>query len=250
MEIKYLEWNVNARGGKDYKIPDFICNHLNKVDVFVLVEFRMDNGWDTFLNNLTEFDVYCSPYIPKGYNQVCVGIRKTMNYKLLSVVSNDVCDVNVPEFLQVDIEIADKQLSIIGTRIKTQGRTKEQQFVFLKSYLAKIDTFFCLGDFNALYRPLRDRLKSYSDTEVYGPRIKNGYHSFVCKNGDKRGLDWIFSRGITVYNGYPDAKSTPYATYDWSFLTPENGYGTATKDNFLNIRSLPDHAILKGMIKI
>jgi len=62
---------------------------------------------------------------------------------------------------------------------------------------------------------------------------------------------WIISKGVAdVYNGYPDAENSPYATYDWSFLTVENGYGTKKENDYLGINGLPDHAILKGMIKI
>lgn len=249
MEIKYLEWNLRAMGGNGYEIPKFICDYVNKVDIFVLVEFCMGNGWDIFKKSLKEFDLYCSPYVSKGYNQVCIGIRKNINYKLLSVISKDICDVNIPEFLQVDIEIEKKKVSIIGTRIKNKTKTQQQQFNYLKSYLKNIEVFFCLGDFNAVSTTLLNNFSSFAS--VYGPRILNRYHSFVHENGNACGLDWLISKGVTdVYNGYMDAKDNPYATYDWSFLTSANGYGAKTKYDFLGINGLPDHAILKGMIKI
>lgn len=249
MEIKYLEWNLHAMGGNGYEIPEFICDYINKVDIFVLVEFCMEKGWSTFKKNLNEFDLYCSPYVSKGYNQVCIGIRKDINYKLISVVSKDICDINIPEFLQVDIEIEKKKVSIIGTRIKTQNGTQSQQFEYLKRYLNNIGVFLCLGDFNAVNTTLSNIFSSVAN--VNGPRIVKGYHSFVHKDGNKSGLDWIMSNGVTnVYNGYLDAQDSPYATYDWSFLTTENGYKAKTKNDFLDINGLPDHAILKGMVKI
>lgn len=66
-------------------------------------------------------------------------------------------------------------------------------------------------------------------------------------------MDWALIKikeAKKVYNGYGDSVDSPYATYDWSFVNQENGYGNKTKGDYLNIRGLPDHAILKGMIKL
>lgn len=86
---------------------------------------------------------------------------------------------------------------------------------------------------------------------VYGPRIYNGYYSYVHKNGGKSALDWIVTKGIAkVINIYEDKEQSPYATYDWSFVSEVNGYGRKTKSDYLNIFGVPDHAILKGMIEL
>ena len=92
---------------------------------------------------------------------------------------------------------------------------------------------------------------------VNGPRIINGYFSHVFKedesddNKNKQGLDWIISSTeIDVNNKYPDSSQSPKATYDWSFVSDCNGYIGKTKDDYLGIRGLPDHAILKGMINL
>lgn len=251
-EIKYLEWNLHAMGGKGYQLPTFIPEYIEKVDIFVLVEFCAANGWQEFRNELEKnFDLYCSPYVSKEYNQVCIGMRKSMGYELLSVVSADVCDVNVPEVLEVDIKIGNKALSIIGTRIKTEAGTKQAQYDYLKKHLGKLDSFLCLGDFNCVYNHLSKQFSSVADIGVYGPRITNGYHSFVFKNGDACGLDWLLAKGLdSIYNGYEDSSQSPTATYDWSFITSQNGYKDKTEYDFLGIRGLPDHAILKGMVKI
>ncbi len=86
---------------------------------------------------------------------------------------------------------------------------------------------------------------------VYGPRIYNGYYSYVHKNGGKSALDWIVTKGIAkVINIFEDKEQSPYATYDWSFVSEVNGYGRKTKSDYLNIFGVPDHAILKGMIEL
>ena len=251
MEIKYLEWNLHAMGGiKKYEIPSFVSKCVDSVDIFVLVEFYTSNGWGRFKQDLEkEFDLYCSPFVSKGYNQVCIGVRRNLMYKLIAVKTVDVGDVNRPEFLQVDIEIENKMLSIIGTRIKTESNTKSDQYEYLKNCFNSIDRFLCLGDFNCDHTTLSRSFSSVA--EVYGPRVVNGYHSFVFKDDNKVGLDWLVKKGVdSVYNGYQDVKDSPFATYDWSFLTEKNGYLKKQKNNYLGIRGLPDHAILKGMVKI
>ena len=48
MEIKYLEWNLHAMGGRGYEIPKFVVNYLKTADVFVLTEFCQTKGWEDF----------------------------------------------------------------------------------------------------------------------------------------------------------------------------------------------------------
>ena len=265
MEIKYLEWNLHAMGGNGYEIPQFVVSYLKTADVFVLTEFCQKKGWEDFQYALEgEYDIYCSPYSTKRYNQICIGIRKAINkknYKLISVASTNISNINIPEFLQVDVEIENTKLSIIGIRIKTEGdsESKDKQYDYLKEHLQRIKKeFICLGDFNCTCWTLANKLDIGGNSFfVYGPRIKNGYFSYVFqedKNNDgknKHGLDWIIaSEGIKVYNNYPDSRQSPIATYDWNFVTDGNGYIGKTNNDYLNIKGLPDHAILKGMINI
>lgn len=272
MEIKYLEWNLNAMGGMGYEIPKFVVSYLRTVDIFVLTEFCQKKGWEDFGYALeSEYDIYCSPYSSKGYNQVCIGLRKSLKYKLISIITQDICNVDIPEFLQVNISIDEIKLNIIGVRVKsvrvkTENNKKGNQYEFLKSHLQTIDDpFLCLGDFNCVSGTLGESLNCTNSKKlkgnhnsfcVYGPRISNGYYSYVFEKNEnydnnKQGLDWaIASKKIDVKNNYPDKKQSPIATYDWSFVTDYNGYVGKTKDDYLNIKGLPDHAILKGMIKI
>lgn len=248
-ELKYLEWNVHAMGGTNYTIPSFITNYIKDVHVFVLVEFCESKGFDIFRDNLKDFDLYCSLY-KKGYNQVCIGIRKSLDYKLLSISSVNVCDENIPEFLQVDIEICEKSISILGVRIKTESETINNQIDFLKKRLETPNSFICLGDFNARFKFIKKNLSEVA--AIYGPRTSNRYYSFVHKNGKKVALDWLLVKNddTEVYNGYPDKDYTPYATFDWSFVSNENGYENKSSYDFLGLSGLPDHAILKGMIRL
>ena len=256
MELKYLEWNLRAQGGRDYCIPKFVPGYLKQVDLFVLVEFKNTNGWSAFTKELeSEFDLYCSPYATQEYNQICIGVRKTAFGEPTAIITADnMCNGNIPEYLRIDIPLQGKNLqgenlSIIGTRIKTQSGAKNEQYKWLKEQLSGIKRYICLGDFNCVFDVLRQIFGG--ETTVYGPRILNNYHSYVFENGRCQGLDWALIKGANeVYNGYPDSGVSPVATYDWSFVNQENGYGDKTERDYLNIRGLPDHAILKGMIEL
>jgi hypothetical protein len=253
MELKYLEWNLHAQGGRDYNIPGFVPEYLKQVDLFVLVEFKIAKGWSDFTEELeSDFDLYCSPYATQEYNQVCIGLRKTAFGEPNAIITADnMCNGNIPEYLRVDIPLQGKNLSIIGTRIKTQSGTKNEQYAWLKEQLSGIERYICLGDFNCVSTVLSQTFDG--EAVVYGPRISNNYYSYVFEDGESRfrGLDWALIKGAKrVYNGYGDSVDSPYATYDWSFVNQENGYGDKTERDYLNIRGLPDHAILKGMIKL
>ena len=130
MELKYLEWNLHAQGGRDYNIPGFVPEYLKQVDLFVLVEFKIAKGWSDFTEELeSDFDLYCSPYATQEYNQVCIGLRKTAFGEPNAIITADnMCNGNIPEYLRVDIPLQGKNLSIIGTRIKTQSGTKNEQY--------------------------------------------------------------------------------------------------------------------------
>ena len=253
MELKYLEWNLHAQGGRDYNIPGFVPEYLKQVDLFVLVEFKIAKGWSDFTEELeSDFDLYCSPYATQEYNQVCIGLRKTAFGEPNAIITADnMCNGNISEYLRVDIPLQGKNLSIIGTRIKTQSGTKNEQYAWLKEQLSGIERYICLGDFNCVSTVLSQTFDG--EAVVYGLRISNNYYSYVFEDGESRfrGLDWALIKGANrVYNGYGDSVDSPYATYDWSFVNQENGYGDKTERDYLNIRGLPDHAILKGMIKL
>lgn len=142
-------------------------------------------------------------------------------------------------------------LSIIGTRIKTQSGAKNEQYDWLKKQLYGMDRYICLGDFNCISKVLCQTFDG--EAVVYGPRILNNYHSYVFEDRGCQGLDCtlIKGKGVNVVKKrYGDSEVKTYATYDWSFVNQENGYGDKTERDYLNIRGLPDHAILKGMIEL
>lgn len=254
--LSFLEWNLNARsGGPKYSIPSFVIDKIQneKADIIVLVEFSApEAAWSKFCEQLPAYALFCSPF-QGGYNQVCIGVKKTLDYTAQPISRNDTNDIKdpkVPEYLQVDLKQDESTLlSIIGVRIKTQGNQKPAQYRWLKEMLSRKARFLCLGDFNCTSSELQGKIDPQTNAVVYGPRIKNGYHSYVFPDGSTQGLDWAILKGGTANNPYPDQAKSPYATYSWDFVTKANGYGDKTSQNYLDVLGKPDHAMLKGKFR-
>lgn len=252
MEIKYLEWNINARGNNSYKLPhlvaDYLCSNNVDADIIVLTEFRIGDEWLNFKNQLGKnYVLFTSAFNFNGYNQVCIALKKDI-FMVESVICQDICDRNIPEILHIRCKVNNKLLNIVGTRIKTQSDTKLKQYNFLNTYLKKLDNVLCVGDFNCVSSVLQNKLDS--SLIVSGPRIVNGYHSYVFSNGDKQALDWVITKKIKSENPYEDKANSPYATYDWNFLSYDKIYNEKNENSYLNINGFPDHAILKGSFDI
>lgn len=250
MELKYLEWNLHGKGGRGYKIPEFVANYAlaKNVDMMIFVEFCICSNWDIFKLALerNHYDVYVSSYA-SGHNQVCIALRRGL-FQVTEILSENPIDSHKPEFLQINTLVEGKKLAIVGTRIKTELNTKPEQYIFLHNRLNVLPTVFCIGDFNCVSNVLKTNMKSL---DIYGPRVLEGYYSFVFPNGDCQELDWVISKGIEkIWNPYSDKSRSPFVTCDWGFITEDNGYGRKTECDFLGVHSLPDHAILMGAIEI
>ncbi len=246
--MTYMEWNLHGSGGRN-RVPDFVAQEIlkRKFDIVVLTEFNAGAGWENFRAIIKKhYELYLSPYA-EGYNQVCIALKEGC-FDVLRVDAVNAVDYQMPELLRLDTEEKKKKekLTIVGARIKTQRHAKAVQRKFLGDYLRRIpyQKLICLGDFNY---PLGELKEDMAGLEVLGPRTANGLYSYVCSDGRKMGKDWIISRGIPRFeNPFADKKESPYATYDWSFVTHPNGYGYRLSEDPLIDLPLPDHAILMG----
>ena len=162
-----------------------------------------------------------------------------------------------PEYLQINIKTEeDKNFSIIGTRIKTNGpeKDKQKQFDFLNDQIRLIDKVICIGDFNV---DNTNANRILNEAKTYGPRTYDDARwSFTHKDGGKVGIDLIATKNIVVLKNQEDDLSKKegykmYAKYDWNFVNSKNGYGKLTSSDFLSgVTGKPDHAILTGNIEV
>lgn len=255
MELKYLEWNLHAKGGGGYKFPAFIADYVlgKNADIMVFVEFCMGSDWGVFKSALEKrYDLYISPYA-LGYNQVCIALRKRI-FQVSGVCAQNPIDNCIPEFLQINTEVAGEKLPIVGVRIKTESGTKDEQLRFLHHHLSGLPTVFCVGDFNCCSQKLVEAMKGPDKKgpfDILGPRVVEGYYSHVFPDGGKGELDWVIAKGLkAIWNPGPDRDRSPMATCDWDFITEEHGYGGKKRHDYLGIQNLPDHAILMGAFSI
>lgn len=283
LKLRIAHWNINGRGGQasnklGFKFPSFIEKALHArpaddmaaddiPDVITLVEFYKYDGWGGLINDLQEtYIIFLSKNYGKCRNQVFLAVKKSLN-PIITGVSSVIPQAKKkentpahPEFLQVNVEIQGRPLSLITTRIKTGDVSeREDQLSSLAKHIRSIPhTVVCTGDFNCLYGPLNEAFKGTGAT-VYGSRTTNGYHSFVHQNNGKCQLDWLVAKGVKdVTNPYPDCHESPRATCDWSFLG-EDCYKGKDRDDYLGfvgknelpeLVGLPDHAILRSEINL
>lgn len=261
-QYTYLEWNVNARGGNGgkYTIPDWLSNYTTLTDIVVLTEFRCDNNWEKFKSDMEkEYYVFVSPYTTEWYNQVLVAVKKS-KFKVESVKTIDIMDDILPEFLRVDLitKESNTNISVIGVRIKIGNKKdpdrflkRNKQYIKLNDILKEIPVFLCIGDFNPKKHEEMENLLDAG--KRYGPRtVKREYYSLVGDYGGKYSQDWLFVKGIEVKdkNPFPCHDKSPNATYCWTFISKEHGYAGKTKEDYLGIDGLPDHAMLMGAFEI
>lgn len=261
IEYSFLEWNIQGAGGfNNYAIPEMVVNTIieKETDIIVLVEFFTGKDFNNFQRSLKEkYHVFISPFV-FGHNQVLVALKKSKFKQncVKNVVTINPIDLNLPEYLQVDVEICDsKILSIVGTRIRTNcsKENKINQFDFLNRQIKSLEKVLCLGDFNLVHTHARKKIYS---ANVYGPRtIDNARWSFVHKNGDKVGIDLIAAKGIDILKQEDSISKLGgykmYANYDWSFIDRIMAYNNFSKDNHLpDFSGFPNHAILRGSFRI
>lgn len=184
--MKIVEWNINLRTQKATKyknsieadelmIPKFVSDVLNDIDsdIIVLTEFVQCNNWKEFVGNLKSYNVYTNCDNEK--KGVLVAIKKEIEIieviKDLNISDNNNC---IPHFLQVTVKYMNKEISIIGTRIKvlkgdkTDFRQRKEQFDCLKEHICTISnaSIIVTGDFNNA-RILKDYTGKNQETYNY-----------------------------------------------------------------------------------
>lgn len=274
-----MEWNIHGQGGyseENYpkQTADIILK--NKPDVFILVEFFKYDFWiEEFMNYIPEeseklskvssrdqaFRTVGNEYIVilsddrgKGFNQTIIGIKKDLNPVITAVRSViphgrqlleiPGLDYLHPEFLQVDLLFDGQPLTIIGTRIKTQGENKDynirkKQFVCLMQYIHTLKhPVIVSGDFNNAF--CRGNLNKKFDEKDYKGKAQINYNLNLIKTS----LDEI---GFTMVDVNKDGSSIPthkrFLPEDHIFV---RGFG-AIERNFTIIhveQNLSDHNIL------
>lgn len=288
--MKLFVWNINQRSsGK--KIPPIVYEEIVKsnADIVILTEFigaANEEGIELFKKQLNQqLENQSKPkYILRhnttrqDANGVLIGVREGIGKILDKVEQLNTTRTNQPNFLQLDMVIDGKTVSIIGTRIQVgnvvgilEYLERHQQLLSLiehiKTLKGKSENIIVTGDFNNSYiggDKDKDRLKIRA--KPYGE-----VRDFYMKNGKPKDTydtynyhimrDEFFNNGMTVH--------TPENGYSWGFELSNNNEGYVQEDHVVITNSLsisnveyshsfmqtckgrkPDHAILTADVKI
>jgi len=297
--MKILTWNIQLQStkGKDIKyIPDFVADELiyQNADIIVLTEFVRVSNWDIFLHEklagkgyksfylhdytLKEIQKHADEYAKnepknknkenvKGHiNEILVAIKKgsvkvkESENNLGSLFAEKGFNANnLPNFLRVDLELADKKtLTIVGTRIRSgnPGHQREQLDGLL-NHLDKIrNPVIAIGDFNAGSHYTKKSKWNWNDVfesdkgYLQGEKkyqLKTPAHGFSNVNrGNLNSIDHIISKGLEK-----EEIEISNLNYSWEFMSRDEEYRYDSKyPNFYPKVCFPDHAILTANIEI
>lgn len=204
--MKIIEWNINQRSNCKNKnnIPNFISDEIHKqeVDIIILTEFYKVSDWIEFVNKLAKYNVfYTDNGTDKGIieNEILIAVRKDILVKRIIPLKSTKDNTN-PNFLRVDIKYKEKDLTIIGVRIRDsrgdQAFLDNQHKIFneeIKKVSKDADNVVILGDFNAREKFIKD--KSIKETDYTIHHSSYGSYSFVFNNGGRAQIDHLIYRG-------------------------------------------------------
>lgn len=272
--MKILEWNLNLRTqkGNDFKqpvvaselvIPEFVGNVLNNIqyDIVVLTEFIKCYNWKEFVGSLINYNVFINcDNEDKG---VLIAVKKEIEVIEIVREINGLKNKPAPHFLQVKVRYKQKEIYIIGTRIKVGSGHKEdfeerkKQFDSLKKHISLLskDGLVVTGDFNNAY--IRDDYKGRPQESYNYDKIKKWFKEINMKLIEIEGFShagYLKEDHLIVSN---DMKAK--GVYSEEFISEENlgqeiYCNIYFKGDYFNKKDItlpigyPDHSILKAEI--
>lgn len=278
-ELKAMVWNIHGAAStgwnNNYTIKKFVVDKITSINASIIIinEFVIASGWDYFQDRLINNDYLFFLTHTSTNNGVLIAVKKYisgLNFnnqelygaEIVSTYMNTTIN-DKPNFLQVKLSVNNKELYIIGIRIKvliekdateTQKQYyKNQQLRALKDHLDSISSdamILCGGDFNTWRNPISNMLSS--NYNVSTPKYQmaiwqdystlNTWSAVPYKNGNKQLFDhFISSKNIQVID----------LVYDgWSFVfsNPNEYKNRKAEDYKSDLIGCPDHDILHANI--
>lgn len=203
-KLKIMEWNINGRSSYgNYTVPvKLIADEIWEIepDILILTEFVKSLGWGSLKDILEERYYIKSTSYVNGQNGILIGVRKRDRLCLVDNSKrerlgeeNDNC--NMPDFLQVEVQIDGKPYQIIGTRVRIgcrkrglpEQKSRMEQFLCLSNYIKSLDNVIVAGDFNN-NRILGKEDSTYQDVEdEYADKVSKDYnYQLICSKLDEK----------------------------------------------------------------
>lgn len=267
--MKFMEWNIHGMGGYgNYIIPvKMIINTIIDInpDVIVLLEFiEFANGISDLNYSLNKlgYNIFSTKY-KSGKNGVLIAIKKDFKAQFIKEDT---------EYLEIEVEIENERVSVIGMRILTEGEYKKfnKRKNLLESHLDKIKNekkkFILLFDANNgaiqneankdfqyvngerkyynyqyIWRQVEDCYKWSLITPDKGGAYVNGKYSVITGKHVPENYHTKEDHIISSFN----ENNFSNVDYYWKFVNSANGYEHRTfKDYISDIIGLPDHGII------
>jgi len=255
--MKLLVWNINQRSS-GIDIPEFVSKEILKLnepedpqsypDIVVLTEFLSAANANSekikkFKDSLSKkYYTFCNEKRDKERekaNGIFIAVKKgfaEINGAPNEDLKTDYKEEDQPNFLQLDIVVEGKPISIIGTRIQIGGGVtrsayieRRQQLISLVEHLVKLGNknIIVAGDFNnakirgdeaADYLTVRDNYRGKVTFDTYNYHIMKG----------------IFAKaGLTVFTPLGEQYSCGFNLYEGK---PSNGY--LKEDHIITTKNL------------
>lgn len=266
MEIAVLEWNINQRGGKGAgHIPEFVEEEIAGADIAVLTEFcTRCEGRDAFISHMTSKGYRCAVSGNTGGNDILIAAKACFPILNWPCPWEPCYGVDkIPENLRVDLDCGGQVLSVVGLRIKAQvtNGLRQEEFRWALNRIKDIPNPILLtGDFNNNRRGSENLDWS---TDILRKLLENqGFYLYTPEGG-------------SIYEEYPQDSEFPYDHFavkgaevsdffydrDFTRYVPEKYiWGRDFREpcfpgvNYMKLASVkppfPDHAILKGTLKL
>lgn len=247
--MKLLVWNINQRSSGE-EIPPFVSEMIKNTnaDIVVLTEFLSAANANSekikkFKDSLSEkYYTFCNEKRDKERekaNGIFIAVKK--GFAEINGAPNEDLktyykEEDQPNFLQLDIVVDGKPISVIGTRIQVcEDMTRSayierrQQLVSLVEHIVKLGNknIIVAGDFNnakirgdeaADYLTVRDNYRGKVTFDTYNYHIMKG----------------IFAKaGLTVFTPLGEQYSCGFNLYEGK---PSNGY--LKEDHIITTKNL------------
>ena len=247
--MKLLVWNINQRSSGE-EIPPFVSEMIKNTnaDIVVITEFLSAANANSekikkFKDSLSKkYYTFCNEKRDKERekaNGIFIAVKKgfaEINGAPNEDLKTDYKEEDQPNFLQLDIVVEGKPISIIGTRIQIGGGVtrsayieSRQQLISLVEHLVKLGNknIIVAGDFNnaqihgdeaADYLTVRDNYRGKVTFDTYNYHIMKG----------------IFAKaGLTVFTPLGEQYSCGFNLYEGK---PSNGY--LKEDHIITTKNL------------
>ncbi|NLJ19387.1 hypothetical protein [Globicatella sulfidifaciens] len=251
-KMEIFEWNINQRGGGKIKMPDFIAKVIaqKKSRIIILTEFVKGEGYEELKTRLEQagYKIYHNEVSSQGNNEVLIAVKLDEH---LSIESKPVEKMNtqqkiLPNFLQLNAIYCQKELIVIGVRIRVLPTYEKRGRVFFTEVKNEIKLVFEYLE-----------KKTFTEADIKKKILnisRDGWKQLMVRFKElqiealKEHMDSINDNILCSGDfNYKSKQLEEVVNWtDYEIITPTEGFSFAFGGGGLNNTSI-DHIITKGL---